>query len=163
MFVLGVDPGYGIMGYGIISKSGNVLNYVDHGVLQTEKRVPLKKRLKEIYEAFLEILEKYRPDVVGVEKIYFVKNVTTALDVAQVRGVVLLACEQHGLEVVEVSPQEVKISVTGYGRATKRQVQYMISKLLNLEDIPKPDDAADALAIAWCVANSGRLNNDTGI
>jgi len=153
--ILGVDPGYGLLGYGVIEKSGRNVTCVGYGAISTEKNLKLGERLKVIYKAFKEVLKQYEPDIAAVEKIYFVKSVTTALEVGHARGVILLALEQMEIPVVECSPQKVKIAVTGYGRAEKRQVQEMIRRLLGLKELPKPDDAADALAIAWCALSAG--------
>ncbi len=157
MVVLGVDPGFGRLGYGILEVSGSRLEHLTHGVIETEKGMPLPERLLSINEGFEKILKEFEPDIGVVEKIYFVKSVTTALEVAHARGVVLLSFAKFGVPVVECSPQEVKISVTGYGRASKRQVQEMIRRILKLDSIPKPDDAADALAIAICGSFRGDL------
>ena len=152
MIILGVDPGYGILGYGVVSKSGNRIEYVDHGFIDTPKDAPFSERLLLLAERLAKILEEYRPDTGAVEKLYFLKNVTNALEVAHARGIVLVEFARKNIPVYEYSPQQVKISVTGYGRATKRQVQEMVKKLLKLESAPKPDDSADALAVAWCHA-----------
>ncbi len=152
MLILGVDPGYGILGYGLVMKKGNTVEYVHHGFIETPKNWPLPERLLKLSEEFKKILKEFKPDESAVEKIYFVKNVTNALEVGYARGIVLLELARTGIPVYEYTPQEVKLSVVGYGRARKRQVQEMIKRLLNLDEIPRPDDSADALAIAWCHA-----------
>jgi crossover junction endodeoxyribonuclease RuvC len=156
MRILGVDPGYGIAGYGVIDVFGNRISHVAYGAITTPKKLVLPERLVLLFRDFENILEKYSPDLVAVERIYFVKSVTTALEVGHARGVILLASSMRGLKIFECSPQQVKIAVSGYGRASKRQVQEMVKRLLSLDEIPRPDDAADALAIAWCAALYGK-------
>lgn len=156
MIVLGVDPGTANTGYGIIARDGNRLRPIDHGHLETLAGRPLAERLLTIHQGILELIDEHRPDVVGVESLYFNKNVQSALAVGQARGVVLLAAAQRGIPVVEVNPNEVKVAVTGYGRADKGQVQRMVQALLGLAEIPRPDHAADALAVAICTAH-GRI------
>ncbi len=150
--ILGVDPGYGILGYGLLSKVGNRIEYVHHGFVKTPKNLSLPERLLRLYTEFERVLDEYRPDEGAVEKLFFVKNVTNALEVGHARGVVLLQLARRRIPVYEYTPQQVKISVVGYGKASKRQVQEMVKRLLRLKDIPKPDDSADALAVAWCHA-----------
>lgn len=159
--ILGVDPGYGIVGIGIIEISGNRISHVFHGAIETSKDLPRGKRLKQIHEEFLRILEKFSPDECAMETLFFVKNVTTAIGVGEARGVILLALEEKGVPVFEYAPNEVKISLTGYGRASKRQVQENVKRFLGLSEIPRPDDAADALAIAWCHALQSRMRGVT--
>ena len=158
MRIIGIDPGYDLLGYGVIEKDEDGLKYISHGAIKTNKGDTLEERLLCIYERFNQILSEYKPDLAAVEKIYFVQSKTTAMKVAQARGVVLLALAQRGIKIVECGPQEVKMSVVGYGRAKKSQVQKMIKVLLNLPKVPKPDDAADALAIAWCSVNKGGVD-----
>ncbi len=158
MRIIGIDPGYDIVGYGVIEKSGNEIKYVTHGAIKTNKNDSFKMRLLRIYEEFSQILSKYNPDIAAIEQIYFVQSKTTAMKVAQARGVILLALAKKDIEVEECGPQEVKMTVVGYGRARKSQVQKMIQILLNLPEIPKPDDAADALAIAWCSLSKRGVN-----
>ncbi len=153
---MGVDPGYGITGYGVLEVSGNRVSHIDHGIISTPKDLDLPKRLSILFEKFEKLLDEIKPDLVAVEKLYFVKNVTTALEVGHARGVILLSVARKGIEVFECAPQQVKISVSGYGLAKKRQVQEMVSRLLGLPEVPKPDDAADALAIAWCASLYGK-------
>ncbi len=159
MRILGVDPGYGILGYGAIDVQGNSIVYVSHGHISTPKECNLPRRLLILYEEFGKVLESFSPNLVAVEKLFFAKNVTTALEVGYARGIVLMEIAKHGMRIFECSPQQVKISVSGYGRARKRQVQDMIKRLLGLPEVPRPDDAADALAIAWCAALYGRKKN----
>ena len=156
MIVLGIDPGTARTGYGIVERSGARLRMLDYGCLETLATHSLPDRLLEIHRAVGELIAEHRPTVVGVERLFFNRNVQTAFAVGQARGVVLLAAAQHGLAVSEFGPHEVKIAVTGYGRADKGQVQRMVQALLGLPDVPRPDDAADALAVAICLAHGLR-------
>lgn len=150
--VLGIDPGTAILGYGVVTVEGECLRAVTYGVLTTSPSISLSGRLLLIYEGLCVILEKTRPTEVSVEQLFFSRNVQSALAVGQARGVALLAAARYGLSVSEYTPQQVKQSVAGYGRATKDQVQNMVRVMLGLDEIPQPDDAADALAIAICHA-----------
>lgn len=153
MIILGVDPGTAITGYGIIKVAGNKFQPLEYGCVYTEAHYPDEIRLKKIYENISALIEKYKPDELAVEELFFNKNIRTALSVGQARGVILLAGALQGIPVNEYTPLQVKQSVVGYGRAQKQQVQHMIKILLNLPEIPKPNDAADALAIAVCHAH----------
>ncbi|TCL62181.1 Holliday junction endonuclease RuvC [Hydrogenispora ethanolica] len=158
MIILGIDPGTAITGFGVIAHEGNHLRRITYGVVRTEAGLALASRLSRIYRQIQTIIQEYRPEVVAVEELFFNKNVRTALAVGQARGVILLAAETAGLETVEYTPLQVKQAVVGYGRAEKQQVQEMVRMLLCLPEIPKPDDAADALAIAICHAHSRKLS-----
>jgi crossover junction endodeoxyribonuclease RuvC len=158
MIILGIDPGTAITGFGVIAHEGNHLRRITYGVVRTEADLALASRLSRIYRQIQAIIQEYRPEVVAVEELFFNKNVRTALAVGQARGVILLAAETAGLETVEYTPLQVKQAVVGYGRAEKQQVQEMVRMLLCLPEIPKPDDAADALAIAICHAHSRKLS-----
>lgn len=154
MIILGIDPGTAATGYGIIkSLSRHKLKFIDYGCIETAKTLPLPKRLAEIYADLNLLLKKYRPDIIAVESIFFFKNLKTAIAVAQARGVILLAAAMRQIRVTEFTPLQVKMALTSYGKADKKQVQYMVKKLLGLKAVPKPDDAADALAIALCATN----------
>ncbi len=144
MKILGIDPGIGICGFGLIEDS----KPIDFGVVTTVIGAPLPARLKELYEGLGEIFDELKPDVVSVEKLFFSKNVTTGISVAEARGLVLLVAEQHNIPVFEYTPNEIKKTLTGYGSAKKGQVQDMVKLHLGLEERPRPDDAADALAAA---------------
>ena len=157
--VLGIDPGIAIAGFGCIDKQGHKLVPVQYGSIQTEAHTPQEIRLKQVYESMNTLLEQYKPDAVAVEKLFFNRNVTTAFAVGQARGVIMLAAAQHGIAIAEYTPLQVKQAVVGYGKAEKRQVQEMVKMLLKLSVIPKPDDVADALAIAICHAHSAVLQN----
>lgn len=144
MKILGIDPGIGICGFGLIE--GN--QALDFGVVTTKIRAPLPSRLKELYDGLTQIFDELKPDVVSVEKLFFSKNITTGISVAEARGIVLLVAEQHNVEVFEYTPNEIKKTLTGYGSAKKGQIQEMVKLHLSLETRPRPDDAADALAAA---------------
>lgn len=152
--VLGIDPGTAIMGYGLVAARGDELRPVDFGVLTTTADLPLAERLRVLYEGLTDLIRRYGPTEVAVEKLFFSRNVTTAIAVGQARGVALVAAANAGLTVCEYSPQEVKQAVAVYGKATKDQIQQMVRVLLGLAEIPWPDDAADALAIAICHLNT---------
>jgi len=155
MLVIGIDPGTAITGYGLITLDGDgnpVL--VAYGVIQTPAQQPMPLRLRQLYRGLTEIIQLHRPERGAVEKLFFQRNVRTALTVGQARGVALLALAEAGLPVAEYTPLEVKQAVAGYGGADKKQVQYMVKALLNLDEIPQPDDAADALAVAICHLNT---------
>jgi crossover junction endodeoxyribonuclease RuvC len=151
--VLGIDPGTAAMGYGIVERTGGRLREVDHGCLVTSPDLPLPERLLAIHAMVDELLSLHEPDLIGVERLFFSRNVQTALGVGQARGVVLLTAAQHGTPVREATPNEVKSAITGYGAADKEQVQRMVQLVLGMAELPRPDDAADALAIAVCIAN----------
>ncbi len=156
MRVLGVDPGYAIAGYGVLDSAGATVTPVTFGVVTTEAHTPFIDRLEEVYDDFTTIMETTKPDVMAIETLFYTTNQKTAMAVAEARGVILLAAKKAGLALAEYSPLQVKQSVTGYGRATKEQVQQMIVRLLSLKEAPTPDDATDALAIALCHAHSAR-------
>ena len=148
MVCFGIDPGIGRMGYGIVSQNGDALSALDYGVISTEPGTPLAERLNEIFLALEEKISRHNPDVIAVERLYFGKNTTTAEMVWQARGVMMLAAARRGVTPYEPKPSEVKLAVCGHGNAEKFQVQGMVRNILNLTETPKPDDAADALAIA---------------
>ena len=150
MRILGIDPGYAIVGYGIVDYAKNRFATVGYGAVTTKAKTPFETRLADIYNDMLSIIDKYNPDELAIEKLYFNTNTTTAIDVAQARGVIVLAAENSGIPVFEYTPLQVKQSITGYGRAEKRQVMEMVKSFLNLQKVPKPDDTADALALAVC-------------
>jgi crossover junction endodeoxyribonuclease RuvC len=156
--VLGIDPGTAALGYGIVERSGGRLREVDHGCLTTTPDVSLPERLLSIHALVDELIALHEPDVVGVERLFFSKNVQTALGVGQARGVILLAAAQHGIPVREATPSEVKSAIAGYGAADKEQVARMVQLVLGMSERPRPADAADALAIATWVANTDRAS-----
>lgn len=149
MKILGIDPGIGICGFGLIETTSRAnAKALDYGIITTKVRAPLPSRLKELYESLQEVFDTTKPDVVSVEKLFFSKNITTGIAVAEARGLVLLVAEQRGLQIFEYTPNEIKKTLTGYGSAKKGQIQEMVRVHLGLKDKPKPDDAADALAAA---------------
>ena len=154
MKILGIDPGYGITGFGIIEADRGNSTLLGCGAITTPAGADFSARLEMIYEDMRALLEKAKPDAVAIEELFFGQNVTTGIGVAQSRGVILLAIRQAGLPVYSYKPMQVKQAVVGYGNATKHQVQDMTKRLLHLEKMPKPDDAADAIAIALCHARS---------
>ena len=156
MIVLGVDPGTAATGYGIVERGPAGLRAVDYGCLATSPDVGLPERLVAIHTLISDLIDLHRPDVLGVERLFFSRNVQTAFAVGQARGVVLLAAGQHDVAVRDATPNEVKSAVAGYGAADKEQVQRMVQLVLGLRERPEPDDAADALAVAICVANRER-------
>ena len=155
MLILGIDPGYAIIGWGLIRFERGKYIPVDFGAITTNAGVPFNRRLEQIYDRLNELLDTHHPDVVAVEKLYFQTNAKTAIDVAQARGVTMLALQKHGVPVYEYTPLQVKSAVTGFGQAQKPQVMEMTKRLLRLKAVPKPDDTADALAIAICHAQYG--------
>ncbi len=147
MIILGIDPGFGRVGYGVIRKEGSRLTTLGYGLIETPQ-IPMPDRIRLVHERVLELIDEYKPDAMATERLLFTVNKTTAMDVAKALGGILLACSQKGLQWSEYSPPEVKQSVVGNGSAEKKQVQFMVAKLLGLPAAPKPDDVADALAIA---------------
>ena len=157
MRILGIDPGYAIMGYGVIEKTGSRVIPICCDVIMTDKDLPMPQRLKLLYNGLMDVIGRYGPLEASIEQLYFNTNSTTAIGVGQARGVAILACINSGLEIYEYTPLEIKMSVTGYGRADKKQMQQSVTKLLGLSEIPQPDDAADALAAALCHSHTGEL------
>lgn len=155
--ILGIDPGTGRMGFGVIDKTDNKLKLVDAGIITTPKDQSDSERLKIIYDDLLGIINATKPAVISIEKLFFAKNVTTAMTVSQARGIVLLLAELNGLKIYEYTPLQIKQGLTGYGRAEKLQIQNMVKALLELKEIPKPDDCADALAAAIICAKSEKF------
>ena len=154
MRILGIDPGYGITGFGLIEAEWGQSRLISCGAITTPAGMDFSARLEIIYEDMRSLLEQAKPDAVAIEELFFGQNVTTGIGVAQSRGVILLAIRQAGLEVTAYKPMQVKQAVVGYGNATKHQVQDMTKRLLRLQAMPKPDDAADAIAIALCHGRS---------
>ena len=158
MKILGIDPGYAIIGYGIIdTEKPNMV--IDYGAITTPKEQSLPQRLDAIDGSLKFLFEKYKPDVVAIEELFYFKNQKTVIQVAQARGVIILACQKYCGNIYEYTPLQIKQALTGHGRAEKAQIQYMVKAILNLPCIPKPDDAADALAVAICHSQTTpRLN-----
>ena len=153
MIILGIDPGTAAMGYGVVERTGSRLRAIDHGCLVTSPDLPMPERLLAIHGLLDDLMSLHQPAVVAVERLFFSRNAQTAIAVGQARGVVLLAAAQHGKPVREATPNEVKSAIAGYGAADKEQVQRMVQLVLGMAELPRPDDAADALAIAVCIAN----------
>ena len=160
MRVLGIDPGYAIVGWGVVEYISNRFAPIGYGAVITEKDTPFEQRLVEIYESVFDICKRYQPEALSIEKLYYQHNQTTVIGVAEARGVILLAAAQCGVPIYEYTPMQVKQAVTGYGKAVKKQVQEMTRILLHLPAVPKPDDTADALAMAitFCHTNGNQLN-----
>lgn len=159
MIILGIDPGTATMGFGIVERTGGHLRAVDYGALTTSADLPLPGRLAAIHACVTELIETHHPDLLAVERLFFSKNAQSAFGVGQARGVVLLAAAQAGIPVREATPNEVKVGVTGYGNADKEQVGRMVTVILQLSEVPTPDDTADALAIAINTANAERTGD----
>ena len=155
MVIMGIDPGYAIVGFGIVDYKNNKFDLLSYGAITTEAKTDFSDRLIRIYEGVDSLIKKYRPDAIAIERLYFTTNQKTAIDVAQARGVILLAARQNLINVSEYTPLQVKGAVVGYGKAEKKQVMEMTRVMLGLKEYPKPDDAADALAVAICRAHSG--------
>jgi crossover junction endodeoxyribonuclease RuvC len=153
VIILGIDPGTAALGYGVIERAGGRLRAIDHGCLVTSPDLPMPERLLAIHSLLDDLLDLHQPAIVAVERLFFSRNAQTAIAVGQARGVVLLAAAQHGRPVREATPNEVKSAIAGYGAADKEQVQRMVQLVLGMAELPRPNDAADALAIAVCVAN----------
>lgn len=150
MIILGIDPGYAIVGWGVLEYNANKFRVLGYGAITTDAHTPFSLRLQTIYNDMCYIFEKYKPDVMSMEKLFYNNNAKTVIDVAQARGVITLSAQNYNVDIFEYTPLQVKQSVVGYGRAEKKQVQEMTRVILNLEKIPKPDDTADALAMAIC-------------
>ena len=162
MIIIGVDPGYAIVGIGVIEYKGNKFRTLEYNAITTPASMPTVERLKKIYTEMTSYLIKYSPDAIAIEELFFNSNQKTAINVAQARGVLLVCGANANIPIYEYTPLQVKQSVTGYGRAQKGQIQQMVKLMLGLNAIPKPDDAADALAIAICHAHSNKMNNILG-
>ncbi|BCJ88121.1 crossover junction endodeoxyribonuclease RuvC [Effusibacillus dendaii] len=159
MRIIGIDPGYGRTGYGVIQLDGSRIRSLEFGLIETQPGLRMEQRLLQIYDALLTIIERRKPDALALEELFFSRNVTTAIGVSQARGVVLLAAAQMGLPVSEYKPVQIKQAITGYGKADKQQMQEMVRLFLGLQDVPKPDDVADALAVAITHAHTAPLTN----
>lgn len=160
MLALGIDPGTAICGYGVVNLEGSHLKAIDYGAIQTSSKMSTEERLVIIHHEIDVLIKKYKPDVMGVEMLFFNKNVRTAITVAQARGVILLAAAQNSIKLAEFTPLQVKQAVVGYGNATKEQVIYMTQRLLNLPSKPHPDDVADALAVAICTTHCSNIRQE---
>ena len=164
LIILVIEPGLATVGYGVIEKFGNnSTKVIDYGIVSTSKNDTLPTRLKQIYASISALIEKYKPDAVAMEELFFQNNQKTAIAVAEARGVSLLACIHNLDNLYEYTPLQIKQALTGQGRAEKQQVQYMVKAILNLKAIPKPDDAADALAVALCHSQTNTFLSGTNI
>ncbi len=161
MVILGIDPGIATVGFGIVESHRSRCRAIQYGVLSTPAGLPLSRRLTMIYEDMQELIHTFHPDEMAVEELFFNTNLTTGIAVAHGRGVILLAAEQLGVPIFEYTPMQVKLAVTGYGKADKKQVMQMTQRLLHLTKLPRPDDAADALAIALCHSRTATSLIDT--
>lgn len=159
MRILGIDPGIAIVGYGVVDKEGNSYKTIAYDAVTTKAHTPLEDRLSLVYTGICQIIQEYKPDAMSIEELFFNNNAKTALTVGQARGVIILAAYQNHVPIYEYTPLQVKQALTGYGRASKMQIQQMMKSMLGLTQIPKPDDVADALAIAVCHGNSMRFNS----
>lgn len=157
MIVLGIDPGIAIVGYGVLNYTGNSFQVLDYGVIRTKSDLDYPRRLEIVYNGVRDLLTKYEIQAVAIEELFFNNNAKTAISVAQARGVIALAAQQQGKPLYEYTPLQVKQGVCGYGRADKKQIQEMVRVLLKLQEIPKPDDAADALAVAISHCHTSRF------
>lgn len=161
MRILGIDPGYGIVGYGVIELSSQGVEAIDYGAIITPKEERLPERLLIIESCLQEIIEKYSPEEIAIEELFFFRNYTTAIPVAMARGIIVSTCYKHTKNVYEYTPLQIKQALTGVGRAEKKQVQYMVKNILGLSKVPTPDDVADALAVAICHSQiNASLNNN---
>lgn len=154
MIILGIDPGYAIVGYGVLEYSNNKFKVIEYGAITTDSKTDMFDRFKSIYDDIFDVMERTKPDFMAIEELFFNSNQKTAINVAQARGVILLAAMNRGIRIFEYTPLQVKQAVAGYGRADKKQVQQMVKLLLGLKEVPKPDDTADAVAIAICHGHS---------
>ena len=161
MIVLGIDPGLATMGYGVISAVHGNFSVIDYGVVTTPKELTLPQRLAQLEEGVTELVQTFKPQNIAIEELFFSKNITTGIPVAEARGVILLtAVKNLGDEVYEYTPNQIKMAITGYGGADKIQMQHMVQALLRLKKVPRPDDAADALAVALCHAQTSRMTTE---
>ena len=158
MIILGIDPGYAIVGTGVVEYSGNKFRAIDYRAVTTEANMPFELRLKVIYDGVTQLINEYKPNFMSIEELFFNSNAKTAIAVGQARGVILLAAVNAGVPVFEYTPLQVKQAIVGYGRAEKNQVQQMVKAMLALSAVPKPDDVADALALAICHGHSYNPN-----
>lgn len=163
MIILGIDPGLAIVGFGVLEKNKNRTDVVDYGVITTPKEDTLPVRLEKIYKGMCALIDKYKPEQVALEELFFNTNITTGIAVAEARGVIILACINNGCKLFEYTPLQIKQALTGNGRADKHQVQFMVKAILKLNAVPKPDDAADGLAAALCHSQTNLLLAGTDI
>lgn len=163
MTILGIDPGFGRMGWGIIESIAGKISHLENGCLETDSKIAFEERLKIIYDFVHELIKKYQPDLFSAEELFFAANSKTAIEVGQARGVILLAAAKLNIPICSYTPLQVKLAITGYGKADKNQIQVMVKTLLNLKNISKSDDAADALAVALTAAFSYKLQRKSAL
>ncbi len=156
MVILGIDPGFAIIGYGVIEKDRDI-KVIDYGVITTPKEDSIATRLETNYNAMVALIDKFKPDAIAIEELFYFRNQTTIIPVAEARGIILLACSQSKRPIYEYTPLQIKQAITGNGRAEKKQIQYMVTNILGLNKVPKPDDAADALAVAITHSQTNNL------
>jgi crossover junction endodeoxyribonuclease RuvC len=162
MRIIGIDPGYAILGYGVVDKAPNRYSLVECGVLTTDKDEPMPERLKRVYSMLMDVIAEFAPEAAAVEELFFNSNAKTAIRVGEARGAAILACANSGLAVYEYTPLQIKQAIAGYGRADKRQMQELVMRICGLAEIPRPDDAADAVATAICHGNSAAFIERVG-
>ncbi|MDO4661704.1 MAG: crossover junction endodeoxyribonuclease RuvC [Tissierellia bacterium] len=160
MIVLGIDPGIALMGYGVVEFKSNRVKMIEYGVVSTSSKTRTTQRLKILYDNLNDIINEYKPDEFAIEELFFNKNVKTAIEVGHARGVQVLCAENNNLPIYEYTPLQIKQAITGYGRADKKQMQLTVKTLLNLDKLPRPDDAADALAVSLCHCFSQRFKEE---
>jgi len=158
--ILGIDPGYAITGWSILAKEKQNLKLIKYGVITTPQKMEHAERLNSLNQELNKIIKKHKPDILAIEDLFFFKNLKTAIKVAEARGVILMTAIENKLKIREFTPLQIKQALVGYGRAEKKQIQEMVKMILNLKKIPKPDDAADAVAVAICCANSTTINHE---
>ena len=163
MRVLGIDPGIGIVGYGVVEKNNGQFDVIDFGVITTPKEESVSVRLNMVYDGISQLIDRFKPDSVAIEELFFFKNQKTIIPVAEARGVIVLACSQKLGNLYEYTPLQIKQALTGQGRAEKKHVQFMVKNILGLDKIPKPDDAADALAVAICHMQTNGIMSDNSL
>ena len=163
MRILGIDPGFALMGYGVVDQIGSKFQPVEYGSLSTSKDDIMQDRLKQLYDGLTDIISRTKPECCAIEELFFNRNITTAIFVAQARGVAILACANAGIPVAEYTPMQIKQAIVGYGKADKKQMQNMTKMILGLQEVPKPDDTADALAAAICHGNSARAQKNVTV
>lgn len=160
LIILGIDPGFAIVGYSVIEYKANEIKPLEYGAITTDSKLLFPDRMKIIYDELIDIIDEYKPEDLAIEELFFNKNVKTAIKVSQARGIEILAAVNKGLSIYEYTPLQIKQATVGYGRAEKHQVQEMVKVLLNLKEIPKPDDVADALAVAICHCSSLKFKEE---
>jgi len=163
MRVLGIDPGFALVGFGVVDEMGGRMQAVDYGVISTPKEHKFAVRLETIYDAMTALIKKYKPDAIAIEELFFFRNQTTIIPVAEARGIIVLCGKQNNVPMYEYTPLQIKQALTGNGRAEKKQIQFMVKNILGLDKVPKPDDAADAVAVAITYLQTNNLLSDNSL